>query len=180
MTSEGQNLKYDSQESFIILDEIDATGGSPPDGRLDVAEKTFDRMLNEIRDRYGVISSNISVSMAFSAAIMTMSAAILIFVLSEWSLFKLVPVVIFATSSIVLGIVVEHKASLIDLGVQALDFVNAYNHHNYELANYLLFNSKNLVVDELESIRYRVYLILRIQVMFFVMSLLIVLVMEVS
>ena len=177
MTSEGQNLKYDSQESFIILDEIDTTGGPPPDGRLDVAENTFDRMLNEIRDR---IVSNISVSMAFSAAIMTMSAAILIFVLSEWSLFKLVPVMIFATSSIVLGIVVEHKASLIDLGVQALDFVNAYNHHNYELANYLLFNSKNLVVDELESIRYRVYLILRIQVMFFVMSLLIVLVMEVS
>ena len=58
--------------------------------------------------------------------------------------------------------------------------MNAYNHHNYELANYLLFNSKNLVVDDLESIRYRVYLILRIQVMFFVMSLLIVLVMEVN
>lgn len=180
MTSEGQNLKYDSQESFIILDEIDATGGSPPDGRLDVAEKTFDRMLNEIRDRYGVISSNISVSMAFSAAIMTMSAAILIFVLSEWSLFKLVPVVIFSTASIVLGVVVEHKASLMVTGVQVLDFVNAYNHHNYELANHLLFNSKNLAVDEFERIRFRVYQILRIQAILFLMSLLTVLVMEVS
>ena len=180
MTSEGQNLKYDSQESFIILDEIDATGGSPPDGRLDVAEKTLDRMLNEIRDRYSVISSNISVSMAFSAAIMTMSAAILIFVLSEWSLFKLVPVVTLSTASIVLGVFVEHKASLMDTGVQVPDFVNAYNHHNYELANHLLFNSKNLAVDELERIRFRVYQILRIQAMLFLMSLLTVLVMEVS
>ena len=95
-------------------------------------------------------------------------------------MFKLVPVVIFSTASIVLGVVVEHKASLMVTGVQVLDFVNAYNHHNYELANHLLFNSKNLAVDEFERIRFRVYQILRIQAILFLMSLLTVLVMEVS
>ena len=178
MTPDEHEAK-DHLETFIIIDESDIGGNPPPDGRTDVASRTFDRMLDEVRDRCDVTSNALSVISALSVALMTMSAALLMFVLSEWTVVQSIPVIVLSILCLVFGIRVHRVVSVHAVGIQIHDIVFLYNHQNYELVNHLLFNIKSLVADGLEGSQIRASNLLGCQVMTFSFSLLIALVTEV-
>ena len=169
----------DYRDTFVIIDESDIGGNPPPDGRTDVASRTFDRMLDEVRDRCDVTSNALSVILALSVALMTMSAALLMFVLSEWTVAQSIPIIVLSILSMVFGIWVHRAVSVNVVGIQIHDIVYLYNRQNYELVNHLLFNIKSLVADGLENSQIRASDLLKYQVITFAFSLLIALITEV-
>lgn len=150
MVSDSRGCGLDSNETYIILDGLDDGPWIPPDPRPDVGERTFDRILTEIRDRYRTFLGVLSAVLTFSVAVLTVSSALLIFVLTECSITELTIFMCFMAPSIILGILVERNASMADLGVDIHDIVISYNQYNYELANQLLFDSKCRAAYELE------------------------------
>ena len=150
MVSDSRGCGLDSNETYIILDGLDDGLWIPQDPRPDVGERTFDRILTEIRDRYRTFSGVLSAVLTFSVAVLTVSSALLIFVLTECSITELTIFMCFMAPSIILGILVERNASMADLGVDIHDIVISYNQYNYELANQLLFDSKCRAAYELE------------------------------
>lgn len=74
----------DPIDSYVILEGYGLEGGDPPpDGRSAMAEKAFDRMMAEINDRHQVESGRLSMNVAFTGVLMTMSAASIIYLLSR-------------------------------------------------------------------------------------------------
>lgn len=178
MVSDSRGCGIDSNETYIILDGLDDWPWIPPDPRPDVGERTFDRILTEIRDRYRTFSGVLSAVLTFSVAVLTVSSALLIFVLTECSITELTIFMCFMAPSIILGILVERNASMADLGVDIHDIVISYNQYNYELANQLLFDSKCRAAYELELRGNKASKLLGFQVLMFVISLMVVLIME--
>ena len=178
MVSDSRGCGLDSKETYIILDGLDDGPWIPPDPRPDVGERTFDRILTEIRDRYRTFSGVLSAVLTFSVAVLTVSSALLIFVLTECSITELTIFMCFMAPSIILGILVERNASMADLGVDIHDIVISYNQYNYELANQLLFDSKCRAAYELELRGNKASKLLGFQILMFVISLMVVLIME--
>ena len=178
MVSDSRGCGLDSKETYIILDGLDDGPWIPPDPRTDVGERTFDRILTEIRDRYRTFSGVLSAVLTFSVAVLTVSSALLILVLTECSITELTIFMCFMAPSIILGILVERNASMADLGVDIHDIVISYNQYNYELANQLLFDSKCRAAYELELRGNKASKLLGFQILMFVISLMVVLIME--
>ena len=178
MVSDSRGCGLDSNETYIILDGLDDGPWIPPDPRPDVGERTFDRILTEIRDRYRTFLGVLSAVLTFSVAVLTVSSALLIFVLTECSITELTIFMCFMAPSIILGILVERNASMADLGVDIHDIVISYNQYNYELANQLLFDSKCRAAYELELRGNKASKLLGFQILMFVISLMVVLIME--
>ena len=178
MVSDSRGCGLDSNETYIILDGLDDGPWIPPDPRPDVGERTFDRILTEIRDRYRTFSGVLSAVLTFSVAVLTVSSALLIFVLTECSITELTIFICLMAPSIILGILVERNASMADLGVDIHDIVISYNQYNYELANQLLFDSKCRAAYELELRGNKASKLLGFQILMFVISLMVVLIME--
>lgn len=178
MVSDSRGCGLDSNETYIILDGLDDGPWILPDPRPDVGERTFDRILTEIRDRYRTFSGVLSAVLTFSVAVLTVSSALLIFVLTECSITELTIFMCFMAPSIILGILVERNASMADLGVDIHDIVISYNQYNYELANQLLFDSKCRAAYELELRGNKASKLLGFQILMFVISLMVVLIME--
>ena len=178
MVSDSKGCGLDSNETYIILDGLDDGPWIPPDPRPDVGERTFDRILTEIRDRYRTFLGVLSAVLTFSVAVLTVSSALLIFVLTECSITELTIFMCFMAPSIILGILVERNASMADLGVDIHDIVISYNQYNYELANQLLFDSKCRAAYELELRGNKASKLLGFQILMFVISLMVVLIME--
>ena len=178
MVSDSRGCGLDSNETYIILDGLDDGPWIPPDPRPDVGERTFDRILTEIRDRYRTFSGVLSAVLTFSVAVLTVSSALLIFVLTECSITELTIFMCFMAPSIILGILVERNASMADLGVDIHDILISYNQYNYELANQLLFDSKCPAAYELELRGNKASKLLGFQILMFVISLMVVLIME--
>lgn len=103
MVSDSRGCGLDSNETYIILDGLDDGPWIPPDPRPDVGERTFDRILTEIRDRYRTFSGVLSAVLTFSVAVLTVSSALLIFVLTECSITELTIFMCFMAPSIILG-----------------------------------------------------------------------------
>ena len=78
MVSDSRGCGLDSNETYNILDGLDDGPWIPPDPRPDVGERTFDRILTEIRDRYRTFSGVLSAVLTFSVAVLTVSSALLI------------------------------------------------------------------------------------------------------
>ena len=178
MVSDSKGCGLDSNETYIILDGLDDGPWIPPDPRPDVGERTFDRILTEIRDRYRTFLGVLSAVLTFSVAVLTVSSALLIFVLTECSITELTIFMCFMAPSIILGFLVERNASMADLGVDIHDIVISYNQYNYELANQLLFDSKCRAAYELELRGNKASKLLGFQILMFVISLMVVLIME--
>ena len=178
MVSDSRGCGLDSNETYIILDGLDDGPWIPQDPRPDVGERTFDRILTEIRDRYRTFSGVLSAVLTFSVAVLTVSSALLIFVLTECSITELTIFMCFMAPSIILGILVERNASMADLGVDIHDISISYNQYNYELANQLLFDSKCRAAYELELRGNKASKLLGFQILMFVISLMVVLIME--
>lgn len=178
MVSDSRGCGLDSNETYIILDGLDDGPWIPPDPRPDVGERTLDRILTEIRDRHRTFSGVLSAVLTFSMAVLTVSSALLIFVLTECSITELTIFMCFMAPSIILGILVERNASMADLGVDIHDIVISYNQYNYELANQLLFDSKCRAAYELELRGNKASKLLGFQILMFVISLMVVLIME--
>ena len=68
--------------------------------------------------------------------------------------------------------------SMADLAVDIYDIVISYNQYNYELANQLLFDSKCRAAYELELRGNKASKLLGFQILMFVISLMVVLIME--
>ena len=63
---------------YIITREFDSdVGDSPPGRRPGSEERAFDMMMEEVRDRYKRAYNDISVKVAFSGVLITISVAIL-------------------------------------------------------------------------------------------------------
>lgn len=93
-------------------------GNPPPDGRSAMAEKAFDRMMAEMNDRHQVESGRLSMNVAFTGVLMTMSAASIIYLLSREISIAWVIAVLISAVSLVVGVVTIHGASIRDQGLQ--------------------------------------------------------------
>ena len=167
-------------DSYVIIEEYDLEGDDPPpDGRSALAEKAFDRMMAEMNDRHQVESGRLSMNVAFTGVLMTMSAASIIYLLNrEISVVWVIAVIISAVSLIV-GVATIRSASIRDQGIQISDVIEDYNNHNYERVSYYLFNNKIRTVDQYKEQNYIIVEKQRLQSALFILGLIAALASEV-
>ena len=180
MNSDGPEHWTGTTETYVIAEEFDFEGrGPPPDGRSAMAEKALDRMMAEVSKRHQMESDWLSMNITFSGVLMTMSAALLVYLMNRdvsvcWMLAVLVSI-----ASIVPGIIEIHTLSLRHDGIQIGDMVEEFNRHNYELVSYLLFNSNARIVSQFKAMNLRIVKTQKYQILLFVMGMVLVLMMEV-
>lgn len=180
MNSDGPEHWTGTTETYVIAEEFDFEGrGLPPDGRSAMAEKALDRMMAEVSKRHQMESDRLSMNITFSGVLMTMSAALLVYLMNRdvsvcWMLAVLVSI-----ASIVPGIIEIHTLSLRHDGIQIGDMVEEFNRHNYELVSYLLFNSNARIVSQFKAMNLRIVKTQKYQILLFVMGMVLVLMMEV-
>ena len=170
----------DPIDSYVILEGYGLEGGDPPpDGRSAMAEKAFDRMMAEMNDRHQVESGRLSMNVAFTGVLMTMSAASIIYLLSMEISIAWVIAVLISAVSLVVGVVTIHGASIRDQGLQMAEVVKDYNNHNYELVSYYLFNNKLRTVDHYKELNFNIVGKQRLQIVLFILGLIAALASEV-
>lgn len=166
---------------YIITREFDSDVGDPPPGRRpESEERAFDRMMEEVRDRYQRAYNDISVKVAFSGVLITISVAILMEltyggVSTLWAIGA-----ISSTASIVIGLVAMLSSAARADGISIDEIVEVYNHHNYELVCYVMFNNRSSMAQLLEEVNQKMSGIQRMQMIAFAIGLLVVLIQEVK
>ena len=168
-------------DTYIITRGFDSDVGDPPPGRRPGSEeKAFDRMMEEVRDRYQRAYSDISIKVAFSGVLITISAAILMELTYGGTSTLWAIGVISSTAGIVCGLVAILSSAVRTDGIGIDEIVEVYNHNNYELVSYVMFNNRSFMAQLLEEVNQKVSGIQRMQVIAFAISLMVVLIPEVK
>ena len=144
-----------------------------------MAEKALDRMMAEVSKRHQMESDRLSMNVTFSGVLMTMSAALLVYLMNRDVSVCWVIAVLVSIASIVPGIIEIHALSLRHDGIQIGDMVEEFNRHNYELVSYLLFNSNARIVSQFKAMNLRIVKTQKCQILLFIVGMILVLMMEV-
>lgn len=180
MNSDGPEHWTGTTETYVIAEEFDFEGGDPPpDGRSVMAEKALDRMMAEVSKRHQMESDRLSMNVTFSGVLMTMSAALLVYLMNRDVSVCWVIAVLVSIASIVPGIIEIHALSLRHDGIQIDDMIEEFNRHNYELVSYLLFNSNARIVSQFKAMNLRIVKTQKCQILLFIVGMILVLMMEV-
>lgn len=168
-------------DTYIITREFDSDVGDPPPSRRPGSEeRASDRMIEEVRDRYQRAYNDISIKVAFSGVLITISAAILMELTYGGTSTLWVIGVISSTAGIVCGLVAILSSAVRTDGIGIDEIVEVYNHNNYELVSYVMFNNRSFMAQLLEEVNQKVLGIQRMQVIAFAISLMVVLIPEVK
>ena len=166
---------------YIITREFDSDVGDPPPGRRPGSEeRAFDRMMDEVRDRYQRAYNDISLKVAFSGVLITISVAILMELSYGGTSTLWVIGAISSIVSIVIGLIAILSSAARADGIGIDEIVEVYNHNNYEFLNYLMFNNRSFMAQLLEEVNQKMSGIQRMQMIAFAIGLLVVLIQEVK
>lgn len=166
---------------YIITREFDSDVGDPPPGRRTGSEeRAFDRMMDEVRDRYQRAYNDISLKVAFSGVLITISVAILMELSYGGTSTLWVIGAISSIVSIVIGLIAILSSAARADGIGIDEIVEVYNHNNYEFLSYMLFNNRSFMAQLLEEVNQKMSGIQRMQMIAFAIGLLVVLIQEVK